>query len=54
VVDANKALADMRKTFQDGLKDNADLKPLRDTKDAAVTKVTDAQKKLQTDSVANR
>jgi hypothetical protein len=52
LADATKALADMKKTFDDGLKDNADLAPLYKTRDDAQTKVTDAQNKLKTDAMA--
>jgi hypothetical protein len=54
VLEANKAVVDLRKTFNDGLKDSEALKPLRDAKDAAVAKVTEAQDKLRTDMVAGR
>jgi hypothetical protein len=53
VLEANKAVADLRKTFLDGLKENPDLKAVYDAKDAATAKVTEAQNKLKTDSVAN-
>ncbi|HVX84353.1 MAG TPA: hypothetical protein VH253_06010 [Phycisphaerae bacterium] len=52
LADATKALADMKKTFQDGLKDNADLATLYKARDDAQTKVTDAQNKLRTDAMA--
>ncbi len=54
LVDASKALADMKKSFLDGLKENTDVKALYTAKDAAATKVTEAQTKLNADSLTTR